>query len=107
MMECSSTPIDAWNRQIKVTKAYRDSGSTLTAGSEVSVSAYDGMGRRVSRQVKNSADWNATYHSYHHGQNEIETRNGSSQVLRQMVWGAMYSDELLQIGWNPHPDTNV
>jgi hypothetical protein len=36
---------DVWNRQIKVYKAYRNSGGTLTDGSEVSVSTCDGLGR--------------------------------------------------------------
>ena len=34
----------------------------------------------------------------------IETRNGSSQVLEQYVWGTQYIDELVQIAINNSPD---
>ena len=31
-------------------------------------------------------------------QSIVETRNGSNQATKQFVWGAMYVDELIQIG---------
>jgi hypothetical protein len=40
------------------------------------------------------------------GQSIVETRNGSNQATRQFVWGAMYVDELVQIGINSSYWTN-
>jgi RHS repeat-associated protein len=62
---------------------------------------YDGLGRRI---VKAAGYW--TYHYYYDGQSVVETRNGSNQALRQQVWGAMYVDELVQIGINSQPSQN-
>ena len=62
------------------------------------------MGRRIKKEIKNSADLDCTYHYYYDGQRMIETRNGSSQVLQQFVWGGQYIDELIQVGWNQDPN---
>jgi hypothetical protein len=56
------------------------------------------LGWRIVKQVRNSADLDATVHFYHDGQRLIELRNGSDQVLQQFVWGLAYIDELVQIG---------
>ena len=90
---------DAWNRLVKVTKAYRDpSSGNVTLGSVVNEIEHDGLGRRIVKQVKNSADLDCTYKYYHDGQRVIEERNGSDQVIKQHVWGALYIDELVQTG---------
>jgi YD repeat-containing protein len=95
---------DAWNRLVSVNKAYRDSSGNLQEGSTVVTMAYDGLGRRISRAVQNSADLDCTYHDYYAGQRVIETRNGSNQTLKQWVWGATYVDELIQVALNDDPD---
>jgi hypothetical protein len=61
------------------------------------------MGRRVSKTIENSGDWDYTYHYYHNGQSTVEDRNGNGQVIRQYVWGLTYIDELLQVGLNQDP----
>lgn len=97
---------DAWNRLAKTTKAYRDPGnpSTVSLGSVVQESEYDGFGRRIVKAVKNSADFDATYHYYYYsGWRLAEIRNGSDQVLKQQVWGLTYIDELVQVALNDDP----
>ena len=94
---------DAWNRLVKVTKAYRDSGGTLQTGSVVQESEHDGFGRRIVKAVKNSVALDATYHYYYTGWRLAETRNGSGNVLKQQVWGLSYIDELVQTSLNHDP----
>ena len=65
---------------------------------------YDGLGRRIVKKIKNSADWDNTYHYYWDGQQMVETRNGLDQVLKQHVWGRQYVDELVQIAMNQDPE---
>ena len=98
---------DAWNRLVKVTKAYRDPGSgNIATGSVVTTMQYDGQGRRTVKAVTNSGGLDATYHYYLDGQSLVETRNGSDQVLKQHVWNTTpggYIDELIQVGLNIDP----
>ncbi len=100
---------DAWNRLVQVTKAYRSPSGTgnLSYGSVVNEVRYDGLGRRIVKAVKNSADLDCTYHYYYNpgGQSIIETRNGSNQTLKQHVWGSpgSYIDELVQTSLNDDP----
>ncbi len=54
---CYKYAYDAWNRLRTVTRAYRSAGS-IQSGSVVSTSSYDGLGRRISKAVTNSADGN-------------------------------------------------
>jgi len=75
----------------------------VQSGSVVTENTFDGLGRRIIHQVKNCADLDSTYHQYYDGQRMIETRNGSDQVLQQLLWGGQYIDELIQIGWNQDP----
>jgi RHS repeat-associated protein len=93
---------DPWNRLVVVKRAYRNAGG-LQNGSQIAEIRYDGLGRRISKAITHSADWNAAYHYYYDGQQMIETRNGSDQVLNQHVWGTRYIDELLQITINDDP----
>ena len=86
---------------VKVERAY---GTTPTVGSEVAIIQHDGLGRRIAKEVKNSGDWDNTYHYYYSGQQMIETRNadaGGQQTLKQHVWGLQYVDEL-QIRGTPY-----
>ncbi len=97
---------DAWNRLITVSKAYRD-GSGVHAGSLIDTMSYDGMGRRISKAVDNSGDWDCAYHCYYDGQSLVESRNGNDNTLKQHLWGLGYIDELVQIATNDDPtDTN-
>ena len=124
---------DAWNRMTKIQRAYkidRHAGTaslnmpgdldannpntyngltgevdlgTLQTGSTVGKFAYDGLSRRIQKKVTNSADQDFTYHYYYNGQQLIETRNASSMVLKQNVWGLTYIDELVQVAINQDP----
>jgi hypothetical protein len=94
---------DAWNRLAKVEKAYRDSNGTLQTAFTVGTIRYDALGRRVSKAISNSANWNGTYRYYYSGQSVVEERNSSDKTLRQYVWGTQYTDELVQIGINDDP----
>ena len=94
---------DAWNRQVTVTKAYRDDQGNLKLGSVVQENEYDGLGRRIVVAVKNSGDLDNTEHVYYDGWSQVETRNGSNIVTKQMVWAGRvggYIDELIQIAHN-------
>ena len=62
-----------------------------------------GLGRRVSKAISNSANWNGTYRYYYSGQSVVEERNSSDKTLRQYVWGTQYTDEIVQIGINDDP----
>ena len=61
---------------------------------------YDGLGRRIVETVGDGdantdeiGDWECTYHFYYNGQQAIEQRNGSGDVIKQYVWGRTF----------PHP----
>jgi len=91
-------------RRIIVDVPFFLSGGTLQSGSVIDINEYDGMNRRTYKLVQNSADLDAPYHYYYTSQwQNIETRNGSSQTVRQHVWGRRYVDELVQIGLNDDP----
>jgi len=103
---------DAWNRLVEVRRAYADPGdpNNLLSGSPAGTIRYDGLGRRIVKQVgdgrsltREAGDWEMTYHLYHDGRRTVEERNGSGQVIRQYVWGRTYADELCQIGINGDP----
>ena len=96
---------DAWNRLVKITRAFRDPAApaSVTLGSVVGEFEHDGLSRRVVQRVTHSADLDATYRYYHDGQRVIEVRNGSDLVLWQHVWGMGYIDELAQTALNEDP----
>ena len=100
---------DAWNRLATVTRAW-DGGGSGKQGATIATMVYDGTGRRISKTVEYSGDWDFTYHFYYNGQSEIEIRNGDSynegSVLKQKVWGTQYVDELVQIAINQDPSNN-
>ena len=88
-----------------VTKAY-DDGAQIQSASEDVVMRYDGLGRRISKQVTNSADLDCTHYYYHDGQKTIETRDESDDVLKHYVWGISYIDELVRIDISADPSAN-
>ncbi len=86
---------DAWNRLVEV-----KSGANM-----VLKRACDGLGRRIAKEVKNSADRDYTYHHYYdRSWRRIEVRDGSDNVLKQYVWGTRYIDNIVQIGINTDPE---
>ena len=88
---------DAWNRLAEVKRAYRDGSDTLTTGSTIATIEYDGLGRRIVKDIDNSGDWDCEYHYYYDGQQMVEMRDGSDDVLKRYVWGLEYVDELIGI----------
>ncbi len=94
---------DAWNRQTRITKAYRDDAGNIELGSVVQENEYDGLGRRIVVNITNSGDLHRTEHSYYDGWSQMEVRNGSDITTTQQVWAGRvggYIDELLQIAHN-------
>ncbi len=97
---------DAWNRLTAVTKAFRDTHGQIQHGSTVAVMAYDGLDRRITKILKNSASFNATNRYYYDGPSVIETRNGDNQVVSHHLWGHIagrYVDDLVQLTVNADP----
>jgi hypothetical protein len=84
---------------------YEDDGGTLHVGQVFDTMAYDGLGRRVSQTVAGTGPGTdmATHYYDSSGDQVLEERNGSGQVLKQHVWGATYVDELVQTGINADP----
>ena len=63
-----------------------------------------GLTRRIQHHPRNSADSSATYHYYYfRGWQNLEKRNGSDAYLRQVVWGAPYVNNPVQIGVKYYP----
>ena len=79
---------DAWNRLVKVT-AKADTGIVIQEA------AYDADGRRVKKVVTNSGDHDGTTVYYYHGQQIIETRDGSGNLTMQVYHGTQYIDEIV------------
>jgi len=94
---------DAWNRLVKTEKAYDAPGVGVQTGSTVATYEYDGMHRRIVKDVQNSGDLDAEYHFYCDGASIVEIRNASDDVLKHYVWGVTYIDELVQVGINDDP----
>ena len=97
---------DAWNRLVKLERAYRNASDVLTTGSTVATMSYDALGRRIVKAIDNCGDFDATYHFYYAGQQLLQIDNGNDECLKQYVWGASsgsYVDELVQIGINQDP----
>ncbi len=99
---------DAWNRLVTVRPAWRDAppgGGDLQFGSIIQSNAFDGAGRRIVQTLTHLGDLTATSHVYYDagGHSPLEERDGDDQTLRQLVWGRMYIDELVQIGLNDDP----
>jgi len=98
---------DAWNRLIAVETAYTDpSDGSIDVGATVGELSYDGMGRRIKKDVQNSGDLTAQYHYYYDGQSIIEICNGSNQTLKHYVWGLDYIDELIEVAMNDDPSSD-
>ena len=67
--------------------------------------SYDAKGRRISKAVSNTGQWDCTYHYYLDQDSVIEEQNGSAQTIKQYVWGKQYIDELVQTSINSSPSS--
>ena len=105
---------DGWNRMVQVTRARPDgvdAGTDPDLGSDIATLTYDGLGRRTSKTIANSGDWDRTYYYYYDGWKVVEVRDRDwsvssddpQRVLKQYTWGTQYIDELLQIAINQDP----
>lgn len=83
---------DAWNRLIKVRSAVGTARTLQTA-------KFDGMGRRLEKNVTNSGDSDAETLYYYDGQKIIEARLGGdpTHMYEQFVHGTQYIDELVMV----------
>ena len=80
---------DAWNRLIKVQSA-KDSGSVTFQTAE-----FDALGRRISKTVTNSGDFDGTFKYNYDGQRIVQVNNGSNAMVQQFIHGTQYIDELV------------
>ncbi len=82
---------DAWNRLVKV-QSSADSGATTIQTAE-----FDATGRRLKKVVTDSGNWDGTVVYLYDGQKIIETRDGSGNMVQQVVRGVKYIDEIAMI----------
>jgi len=64
---------DAWNRLVKVAHAYRDGSNNVQSGAASITMKYDGRGRRVSKAITNSRQWDRTHKYSYDRDSLIET----------------------------------
>lgn len=81
---------------VAIAHAYRSSG-TVSAGQSSVTMKYDGKGRRIQKAISNTGAWDCTYKYFYDGDSNVETRNGSDDTIKRMVWGTNYIDELVQV----------
>ncbi|MBD3235189.1 MAG: hypothetical protein GF330_00605, partial [Candidatus Eisenbacteria bacterium] len=63
----------------------------------VQESEFDGLGRRIRKVVTNSGDFDGTVKYYYSGWRIIETRDGSDNMVQQLIHGTQYIDELVMM----------
>jgi len=56
---------------------------------QIAAYSYDGLGRRVKKVVTNSGNLDGTVLYFHDGQKVIEVRDGSENVVRQVIFGSI------------------
>jgi hypothetical protein len=81
---------DAYNRLVKVR-------SSVDADVTYQTANFDGLGRRIKKDVANSGDLDGTTVFYYDGQGIIETRDGSGNLVSQFVRGLRYIDEVVMV----------
>ena len=80
---------DAWHRLVTAVSAEDDD---ITVGTYT----YDGLGRRIKKVVTNAGDLDGTeLYFYGKGHQVIEVRDGSENMIRQVVHGTRYIDEVV------------
>jgi RHS repeat-associated protein len=78
------------NRLVKVRSSVDTDVTYQTAN-------FDGLGRRIRKDVANSGDLDGTTVFYYDGQKIIETRDGSGNLVSQFVRGLRYIDEVVMV----------
>jgi RHS repeat-associated protein len=96
---------DAWNRMVSVAHGYRDASNNLQHGHVFETITYDAKGRRVTKAINGTGQWDCTYNYYLDKDSVIEERNGSNLTIKQYLWGLTYIDELVQTSLNSSPST--
>ena len=80
---------DAWHRLVTAVSA---EDTDITIGTY----AYDALGRRIKKVVTNAGDLDGTeLYFYGKGHQVIEVRDGSENMIRQVIHGTQYIDEPL------------
>ena len=80
---------DAWHRLVTAVSAEDDD---ITVGTYT----YDALGRRIKKVVTNAGDLDGTeLYFYGKGHQVIEVRDGSENMIRQVVHGTRYIDEVV------------
>ena len=80
---------DAWHRLVTAVSAEDDD---ITVGTYT----YDALGRRIKKVVTNAGDLDGTeLYFYGKGHQVIEVRDGSENMIRQVVHGTQYIDEVV------------
>ena len=80
---------DAWHRLVTAVSA---EDTDITIGTYT----YDGLGRRIKKVVTNAGDLDGTeLYFYGKGHQVIEVRDGSENMIRQVVHGTRYIDEVV------------
>jgi hypothetical protein len=96
---------DAWNRMVSVSHGYRDASNNLQHGHVFETITYDAKGRRVTKAINGTGQWDCTYNYYLDKDSVVEERNGSNLTIKQYLWGLTYIDELVQTSLNSSPTT--
>ncbi|MCC7291862.1 MAG: hypothetical protein IT449_07365 [Phycisphaerales bacterium] len=86
---------DAWNRLVKAERVATDANGT--DATTLRTAEFDALGRRIEKVVSNSGDLDGTFRYGYNGQQLIETRDGSGNVLLQAYYGTQYIDELVAL----------
>ena len=73
----------------------------------VQTAEFDAAGRRIKKVVTNSGDSDGAVVYLYDGQKIIETRDGSGNMVRQMIHGTQYIDELVMVRVNNKGDLYV
>ena len=94
---------DAWNRLVAIHRAHRDpdNNDALEFGADVEAYRYDGLGRRITRELTHAP--RPIHKEYvYAGQSVVHVRMSNTFPVRQMIWagtfGTGYIDELIQVG---------
>ncbi|MCK6465817.1 MAG: hypothetical protein L6Q93_13395, partial [Phycisphaerae bacterium] len=86
---------DAWSRLVLVQRIAADGNGT--DATTLHVAEYDALGRRIEKVVSNCGDLDGTFRYGYNGQQMIEMRDGSSNVLTQAYYGTQYIDEIVAL----------
>ena len=102
---------DARNRLVQIENAWWDAsaaaGQEVTPGSVVATHQYCPGNRLIVDRRYDAEGLSEVIHRYYVGHCEVESRDGSDQVLSQQVWDSLapgrYIDSLAQVAHNLNP----